>query len=41
MITMMRRVAISAAVPPMTPSSSRAIWPSERPPRRMEKNITT
>ena len=41
MITMISRVAISAAVPPMTPSSSRAIWPRERPPRRMEKNITT
>ncbi len=40
MITMMSRVATRAAVPPMTPSSSRAIWPSERPPRRIEKNRT-
>ncbi|MDT4879471.1 hypothetical protein FQZ97_1151490 [compost metagenome] len=40
MITMISRVAMRAAVPPITPSSSRAIWPSERPPRRMEKNST-
>jgi hypothetical protein len=40
MMTMMSRVATRAAVPPMTPSSSRAICPSERPPRRIEKNIT-
>lgn len=40
MMIMMASVAISAAVPPTTPSSSRAIWPNERPPRRIEKNIT-
>ncbi len=31
----------SAAMPPMGPSSSRAIWPSERPLRRVEKNRIT
>lgn len=40
MITMISRVAMIAAVPPTRPSSSRAIWPSERPPRRIEKNRT-
>ena len=40
MMTMMARVAIRAAMPPTEPSSSRAIWPSERPPRRIEKNST-
>ena len=40
MMIMMVSVAISAAVPPTRPSSSRAIWPSERPPRRIEKNST-
>lgn len=40
MMIMMVRVASVAAVPPIRPSSSRAICPSERPPRRMEKNMT-
>ena len=32
---------ISAALPPMAPNSSRAIWPSERPSRRVEKARVT
>lgn len=40
MMIMMSSVATIAAVPPKRPSSSRAICPSERPPRRIEKNIT-
>ena len=32
--------AMIAAQPPTGPSSSLAIWPRERPPRRMEKNST-
>ena len=30
-----------ATVPPTRPISSRAIWPRERPPRRMEKKSTS
>ena len=40
MMTMISSVATSAAMPPTMPSSSRAIWPSDRPPRRIEKNRT-
>ena len=40
-IAMIARVATRAAVPPMTPSSSRAICPRERPRRRVEKNRTS
>jgi len=40
-ITMIKNVAISAAMPPMLPSSSRAIWPRLRPSRRVEKNSVT
>ena len=32
---------INATAPPMGPSSSRAIWPSERPSRRIEQNSAT
>jgi hypothetical protein len=34
---MIEKTASSAATPPTGPISSRAIWPSERPSRRMEK----
>ncbi|GGX26906.1 hypothetical protein GCM10010321_47050 [Streptomyces chartreusis] len=37
----MTNVATSAAAPPNGPISSRAICPSERPSRRVEKNSTT
>ena len=40
MMIMIASVAIRAANPPTRPSSSRAICPSERPPRRIEKNST-
>ncbi len=38
---MMANTAIRAAAPPTGPISSRAIWPSERPSRRVEKNSVT
>ena len=38
---MIASTAISAATPPTGPISSRAIWPSERPLRRIEKKRTT
>jgi len=41
MIDMIASVATSAATPPTTPNSSLAIWPSERPRRRIEKNSTS
>ena len=41
MMSMITMVAIRAAAPPKRPSSSLAICPSERPPRRMEQNSTT
>ena len=41
MISMIDRVAMKAAMPPTSPSSSRAILPSERPPRRMEITSTS
>ena len=40
MMSMMVRVATRAAIPPTRPSSSLAIWPSERPPRLMEMTRT-
>ena len=40
-ITMIASVPIWAAKPPTGPSSSRAIWPSERPLRRVETNSTS
>jgi hypothetical protein len=40
MISMIDRVAMKAAIPPTRPSSSRAILPSERPPRRIEITST-
>lgn len=40
MITMMTNAPSSAASPPVAPSSSRAIWPSERPRRRVEIHKT-
>lgn len=39
-ITMITSTATIAAMPPMGPSSSRAIWPSERPRRRVEMTST-
>ncbi len=39
-ITMMARTPTMAAAPPTAPSSSRAIWPSERPRRRVEIDST-
>src|SRR5918998_6482718 len=36
-MTMMESTAMSAATPPTGPISSRAIWPSVLPSRRMEK----
>ena len=41
MMIMIAKTAISAAMPPTTPISSRTIWPRLLPSRRMEKNITT
>lgn len=38
---MMMKTATRAAIPPTGPISSRAIWPSERPLRRVEKNSVT
>ena len=38
---MIANTAISAAAPPTGPISSRAIWPSDLPSRRIEKNRTT
>lgn len=38
---MMTNTARRAAAPPTGPISSRAIWPSERPSRRVEKNSVT
>jgi hypothetical protein len=38
---MMAITPISATAPPIGPSSSRAIWPSERPSRRIEQNNET
>ena len=38
---MMAKTAISAATPPIGPISSRAIWPSLLPSRRIEKNRIT
>ena len=38
---MIRNVAISAALPPIAPSSSRAICPRLLPLRRVEKNRVT
>jgi hypothetical protein len=40
-MTMMASTAISAAIPPTGPISSRAIWPRLLPLRRIEKNSTT
>ena len=37
---MMASTPMIAATPPMTPSSSRAIWPSDRPRRRVEIDST-
>ena len=39
-ITMMTRTPTRAAAPPVAPSSSRAIWPRERPRRRVEIHNT-
>ncbi len=39
-MTMMRMMPMEAMIPPVRPSSSRVICPSERPLRRMEKNRT-
>ncbi|MDR6175608.1 hypothetical protein QE366_002867 [Nocardioides zeae] len=41
MMIMMAKTAMSAAVPPTTPISSRIIWPRLLPSRRIEKNSTT
>ena len=38
---MIAKTAIRAAMPPMTPISSRTIWPRLLPSRRIEKNSTT
>ena len=38
---MIMKTAIRAATPPTGPISSRAIWPSERPLRRVEKKRVT
>ena len=40
-ITMIASTATSAAAPPTGPISSRAIWPSDLPSRRIEKNSVT
>ena len=40
-ITMISSTVISAAKPPILPISSRAIWPSDLPSRRMEQNRIT
>ena len=40
MITMMTKAPMRAAAPPVAPSSSRAIWPSDRPRRRVEIHNT-
>jgi len=37
-MTMIENTASSAATPPTGPISSRAIWPSDLPSRRIEKN---
>ena len=39
-MTMITNTPTIAAVPPTPPSSSRAIWPSERPRRRVEMAST-
>ena len=41
MMIMIAKTAISAAMPPTTPISSRTIWPRLLPSRRIEKNSTT
>ena len=41
MMIMIAKTAISAAMPPIVPISSRIIWPRLLPLRRMEKNSTT
>ncbi len=41
MMIMMAKTAMSAAVPPTRPISSRTIWPRLLPLRRIEKNRTT
>ena len=38
---MIEKTAISAAMPPTGPISSRAIWPRLLPSRRIEKNSVT
>ena len=40
MMTMMTKAPTRAAAPPVAPSSSRAIWPRERPRRRVEIHNT-
>ena len=40
MMIMISSEARMVAVPPIRPSSCRAIWPMVRPPRRIEKNST-
>ena len=40
-IMSMTRTTTVATTPPIRPISSVAIWPSERPPRRIEKNRTS
>lgn len=40
-IMSMTKTTIVATMPPILPISSVAIWPSDRPPRRMEKNRTS
>ena len=37
----MTKTTMVATMPPIRPISSVAIWPRERPPRRMEKNRTS
>ena len=41
MMIMIAKTAIRAATPPTGPISSRTIWPSDLPLRRIEKNSTT
>ena len=40
MITMMAMVATMPAAPPTRPTSSRIIWPRERPRRRVDTQST-
>ena len=40
-IMSMTKTTMVATMPPIRPISSVAIWPRERPPRRMEKNRTS